>query len=505
MKTVTTLPSRLQPNAATVTVRRALQGLVLAPAALLALPAIAANWRNDAIAQLQFAPHDFVAEAVTPPPPPPPPPRGITTDATGQLQTAPAPGTPTATGNPFFANLGTNGRTCNTCHNIQDAWSVNATDVQARFTASNGNDPIFRPVDGATCSNDNVSTLAAKQTAYTLLLSRGLIRIGLPIPSTTQYAVTVNSDTFHCNTNTSTGLTSSTSGTMSVYRRPLPAANLDFLTGIMWDGREPTLSQQAIDATLGHAQATKSPTSAQVSAIVAFETGQFTAQVTDNLAGSLTAASATGGATALVAQRTNFFVGINDPFGGNPTKAAFNPNVFNLYTSWTKGTAAQQSIARGENIFNTRPITITGVSGLNDVVGRPTIKGSCSTCHDVPDVGNESVNRLMDIGVAAAGNAPPPALNVASLPVFTLKCFSGPLTGKSFKTTDPGRALITGQCADIGHFKVPVLRGLAGRAPYFHNGSAASVANVVDFYNGRFKLNLSPQERQDLINFLQAL
>ncbi|MFX8922219.1 hypothetical protein ABTN04_19305, partial [Acinetobacter baumannii] len=86
----------------------------------------------------------------TPPPPPPPPPNGITTDATGQLQTAPAPGTPTATGNAFFANLGTNGRTCNTCHNLQDAWSVNATDVLARFNASSGNDPIFRPVDGAT-------------------------------------------------------------------------------------------------------------------------------------------------------------------------------------------------------------------------------------------------------------------------------------------------------------------------------------------------------------------
>lgn len=505
MKTVTTLARTLPPNAATVTVRRVLWGLAFAPAALAAVPAIAGSWRSEAIAQLQYAPHDYAAEAVTPPPPPPPPVNGVTTDATGQLQTAPAPGTPTANGNSFFANLGTNGRTCNTCHNIQDAWSVNATDVQARFTASSGNDPIFRPVDGATCSNDDVSTLAAKQAAYTLLTSRGLIRIGLPVPSNTQFSVTVNSDTYHCNTNASTGLTSSTTGTMSMYRRPLPSANLDFLSGIMWDGREPSLSQQATDATLGHAQAATAPTSAQVSSIVAFESGQFTAQVTDNVAGSLTAASATGGANALVAARTSFFVGINDPFGGNPTKAAFNPNVFNLYASWTKGTAAQQSIARGENIFNTRPIAITGVGGLNDALNKPTIQGSCSTCHDVPDVGNESVERLMDTGVAAAGVTPPPPLNIAGLPVFTLKCFSGPLSGKTFTTTDPGRALISGQCADISHFKVPVLRGLAGRAPYFHNGSAASVANVVDFYNGRFKMNLSPQERTDLINFLQAL
>ena len=504
MKTVTTFPPPLRPSAVTVTLRRLLQVFLL----LLALPSLAGNWRPEAIAQLQYAPHDYVSEAAPPPPPPPPPPaNGVTSDATGQLQTAPAPGTPSGNGNPFFANLGTNGRTCNTCHQIQDAWSVNAADVQSRFNSSSGNDPIFRPVDGATCSNDNVSTLAAKQSAYTLLLSRGLIRIGLPIPSDTQFAVTINSDTYGCNSNPSTGLTSSTTGTMSMYRRPLPAANLDFLSGIMWDGREPSLSQQAIDATLGHAQATTAPTSAEVSSIVAFESGQFTGQITDDAAGSLTADGATGGATTLVNKRTSFFIGINDPFGANPTKAPFNPNVFDLYKSWSNGTAAQQSVARGENLFNTRPINIAGVGGLNDALGQQTIKGSCSTCHDVPDVGNMSVDRFMDTGVAdaGAGPQPPPPLNLAGLPVFTLKCFSGSLTGKSFTVTDPGHALVTGQCSDIGHVKVPVLRGLAGRAPYFHNGSAASIANVVDFYNGRFKLNLSSQERQDLINFLQTL
>src|SRR5258706_3038503 len=47
-----------------------------------------------------------------------------------------------------------------------------------------------------------------------------------------------------------TGLTSPTTGIVSVYRRPLPATNLGFLSAIMWDGREPTFQQQAIDATL---------------------------------------------------------------------------------------------------------------------------------------------------------------------------------------------------------------------------------------------------------------
>ena len=54
------------------------------------------------------------------------------------------------------------------------------------------------------------------------------------------------------------------------------------------------------------------------------------------------------------------------------------------------------------------------------------------------------------------------------------------------KTTDPGRALITGKWKHMSLFKGPILRGLAARAPYFHNGSAATLDEVVDFYDTRF-------------------
>ena len=42
--------------------------------------------------------------------------------------------------------------------------------------------------------------------------------------------------------------------------------------------------------------------------------------------------------------------------------------------------------------------------------------------------------------------------------------------------------MITGKWADIGRFKGPILRALAARAPYFHNGSAATLEEVVEFY-----------------------
>ena len=71
--------------------------------------------------------------------------------------------------------------------------------------------------------------------------------------------------------------------------------------------------------------------------------------------------------------------------------------------------------------------------------------------------------------------------------------------------TDPGRALISGNCADIGKVKGPILRGLAGRAPYFHNGSAATLMDAVNFYDQRFNIGFTDQQKQDLVNFLNAL
>jgi cytochrome c peroxidase len=73
------------------------------------------------------------------------------------------------------------------------------------------------------------------------------------------------------------------------------------------------------------------------------------------------------------------------------------------------------------------------------------------------------------------------------------------------QTTDPGRALVTGRWKDIGRFKGPILRGLAARAPYFHNGSAGTLADVVAFYDSRFALGLTAFEKSDLVAFLRTL
>jgi cytochrome c peroxidase len=88
------------------------------------------------------------------------------------------------------------------------------------------------------------------------------------------------------------------------------------------------------------------------------------------------------------------------------------------------------------------------------------------------------------------------------MPLYTLQ---NVLTGQVRKTSDPGRALITGKWKDIGKFKGPILRGLSGRAPYFHNGSAAGLGAVIDFYSTRFDIGFTADERNDLVAFLGAL
>jgi len=178
--------------------------------------------------------------------------------------------------------------------------------------------------------------------------------------------------------------------------------------------------------------------------------------------------------------------------------------VFTLFDAWDARhgssndptMSARAAIARGQEIFNTRPIAISGVNGLNDKLGVTQLNGTCSTCHDAPNGGDHSVSLPVDIGIASADRRTP------DMPLYT---FRNNTTGAEVSTTDPGRALITGKWKDMSLFKGPILRGLAGRAPYFHDGSAATIQEAINFYDARFNLALTTQEKADLAAFLLAL
>ena len=151
----------------------------------------------------------------------------LTPDPTGQIATVSTTGAIDA-GNPFFQSLGTNGRSCGSCHLQGSAFGLSAQDAQAVFAASGGSDPLFASVDGANCPSVTPADGAA---GHSLVLSHALIRVGLVPPAGAEFTVTAVHDPYGC------ALTGSPA-TVSVYRRPLPTVNLRFLSAVMFDGRE---------------------------------------------------------------------------------------------------------------------------------------------------------------------------------------------------------------------------------------------------------------------------
>jgi cytochrome c peroxidase len=466
-------------------------------------------------------------------------------DRTGVMGTYNVDGR-TSTNNPFFQSLGTNGRSCATCHVASDAFGLSAAHAQRVFRATSARDPLFADVDGANCPGVSRSDPAS----HSMILNNGLFRISLQVPVDAEFKIQAVHDPYGCaiTTDAVTG-----QQTVSVYRRPLPSTNLSYLSAVMIDGRETVaplnnpatfaanlatdLAHQALDATLGHAQAAVPPTSDQIAAIVEYESSLYSAQVVDNRAGMLDAGNAQGGPLQLSKQI--YYPGINDTLGQDPQGHPFNPEVFTTFVSWANGGAgrdglgdpeARAAIAAGEAIFNSHPLTISNVRGLNDnpavaaALGTslpvPAFQGTCSTCHDTPNIGDHSAPVPLDIGTShdpaqeqdssiANGLS---QLTSADMPVYEITGCPNPFpvpedSGAPYVvyTTDPGRALITGHCNDLNRIKGPVLHGLAARAPYFHNGAAKNLMEVVNFYNQRFQMNLTNEEKSDLVAFLNSL
>jgi cytochrome c peroxidase len=430
----------------------------------------------------------------------------------------------------FFASLGTNGRTCNTCHVQENAWSI--TPAFARTVGRF--DPLFAPVDGSDCPPTTPGQTADAKLS-TALLDHGVFRIELAIPANADFTLASATNPKSCAIAPGSA---AAGGKLFAFRRPLPTTNLVFSSAIMWDGRETlqsltttpdasshapllfNLADQANAATLGHAQGSSIVATPAQSDIVSFEMGLFTAQSAQLLQSvSLTSNGANGGPSFLATTvAPTFFIGKNDPL-----QSGFTNAVFDVFAAWepTSPTHAslnntQKAIGRGEAIFNKTTFVIHDVPGLNSTPDDPLynpadplagedIVGGCGVCHNSPNVGNHSTPLPINIGTTKAqpknndGSANT-VLKNAHLPVYTLAKGTSTVA-----VTDPGRALISGRFLDAGKVKGPNLRGLAGRAPYFHNGSAADLKAVVAFYNARFAIGLTPAQADDLVAFLEAL
>lgn len=450
-------------------------------------------------------------------------------NAAGSVQTA---------NHPFFEPIGTNGRACVTCHQPADGMSLSLETINTRWRVTKGADPLFAAIDGSNCP----SLPQTEAPSHSLLLRRGLIRIALPWPPRDhegrpvepEFDIEVVRDPARCNSDSIYGLTSADPH-VSVYRRPRPVANFKYFavprgpglgynikdgtpldrdpdTGwpvamnLLADAREPTLKTQAIDAALTHLETDGSPSAAQLAQIVEFEQQLYVAQQVDNRAGLL---AEVGGPDSLGPQA----LAAGTPGLGDNLQ---NP-VFGYFEAWRDGqgddprAAFRASVARGSDVFFTKPFWIRDATHINSIgLGNP-LKRSCATCHNARMTGMDLAPGWVDLGTTTypTWTEGQTWREDAELPVFKLTCHSSarphPYLGRTIYTHDPGRALVSGRCVDIGSITMQQMRGLAARPPYFANGSAASLAEVVDYYDRRFNIAYTEQERQDLINFLSVL
>jgi len=372
----------------------------------------------------------------------------------------------------FFQKLGTNDRTCNTCHLASDGWTISARSAKRLFNETGGLAALFQ-FDGQNCRNQDLSTVQNRRIASSVMLAKALVRFDKTFPAAGEIEIVASEGTY-CNPIDASNHV--------VYRRPLPVVNFGALSSVLWDGRGTGLAPTPAggpavvftNATRLHAQAMVPPTPEQVADGAAFMAALNNAQIFDDRAGRLDARGGRGGAEILSLE----------PLVGAPG--------FNLFDAWlglvgnSERMRARAQIARGQVLFNTLEFAAPTPSGV----------GTCAACHNVPNQGNGAAFGIFDIGTSDAMQRTP------DLPLYTLR---NKLTGETRQTSDAGAALATGLWADIGKFKVPMLRGLASRAPYFHNGTAEDLESVVDFYDERFEIGLTLAEREDLVAFLRAL
>ncbi len=421
---------------------------------------------------------------------------------------------------PFFVALGTNGRACVSCHQPADGMSLSLHTILARWTTTGGRDPLFAMIDGANCPG-----LPAEEAAsHRLLLEKGLFRVGLPWPPRAadgeaiapEFHLEVVDDPTGCNLDPHDGLHAA-EPTVSVFRRPRMAANLVYLepaadhgpSVLMSDGRAANLRVQMNDAARHHLQTGRDLTAAEQASIRAFERQLTVAQAWQAVGGSLDAAGAALGAVSLAAdspaslgtaQRSPFPEiepwlterSLVDGLGAWPLAAPPAHRPEEVQES-APVRAYRDAVARGYALFIARPF-----------VGDDGRVQTCATCHNGLHTGIDVTGDHPGLGVAALSGGMP----AADLPLFKATCRGdvvAPRAGRVVYTHDPGRALITGRCADLGEVNAQQLRGLAARAPYFTGGSAATLRDVVTYYDRRFNIGYSADDVDALVHFLEAL
>ena len=478
-------------------------------------------------------------------------------DDSGNVQSATADPTLNASNKFFDPSVGTNGQACVTCHQPAQGFTIHVSVIDNTF-ATSPTDPLFRPNDTA----NNPSTTTNTADDYSIFLNLGAARIGktLPSPSIANFLVAaadantdakfaapdhfpLTTDPQHPNVKT-----------LSLFRRPLVNTNVHLDSAVLWDGRDsittiatsqvPKAIQSLLTTSNGGNCLGCPGTDPAVNLDIAnFMLGVFTDQVFDTAAGTdangnctlphpgICGAGTNSAARAMagVANLLQLALGPNVPCT-NPLQNPCVPNVpgYDLFDAWASlpqvgRNAGRASVVRGQQLFNTAVLNVP-----TDLQGLLGTTAHCTSCHATRNIGNnpsptffarvgtdslDIINELLSNTSLSSPTLADLALykqEVSQLPQYCLRpksststapCGSGP---GDVVTTDPGRAMVSGDIGDVGKFKPPILRGLAARSPYFHAGTAQNIQMLIHFYNARFQIGLTEDEVNDLGSFLEA-
>ena len=314
----------------------------------------------------------------------------------------------------------------------------------------------------------DVSTVEGRRAAYSMLLSKAVFRRGGAPRPNSEWQVIAAEDPHGFGNVTR----------LVHWRRSMPTINFHLGSAtVNWDGgnsvgtdQRAGLVNQATRNVTGGQQGSPAP-AAVITDIVDFEASLSTTQIIVPGVGRLDQCGAQGDPEMLSQQ----------------AKAAGRWNLFDAWIGLVPGSCGdvegdmrRAQIARGQELFN-----------ATNAGGR-----SCVGCHNSVNNGTNFNNALFDVRTASA------AARTPDMPLFTFRNIA---TGEVRQLSDAGRGQVSGLWNDLGRFKTPTLRALAARAPYFHNGIAATLDDVVNHYEQHLGFIFTDEEQADLVAFMNAL
>jgi cytochrome c peroxidase len=367
--------------------------------------------------------------------------------------------------------LGTNGRSCATCHVLNEHTQLSPASAQARWNpVSPLSDPLFRAID-----SDDPSAPAGSLTFEHV--KQGLIRVPFGLPP--------NVDLLDINGNV---ITPASSGVVVPVWHSVPTVENTVLTApYQFSGIALTLAGQAGGAVGLHAQGSVDPTAEVRSAIAAFEEATLSSAAVKttvfNLANQLPDFD----------PDPAFAPGSNEALG----KALFQKTCARCHGG-PRGNQITDPAIRADAFLQ---LNHDGTLAISPVTHRPIPLAGHGSDSFI-NTGVTFVTSLMQAGAL-------PSTLPVTLPRYRLRFYTDatrsvqvvdlppkcPLISRNDRSqcfsVDPGRALVSGDPADFEAFDIPQLRGIAGTAPYFHDNSAPSLEAVVDLYS-RFLLRRFP-------------